>query len=400
MVAPVAGIAVRVGASFVQTPTGRAVIGAAVASVVAVPVILAVTAAAMVGSLTQAVTGGGGAVITATACAPTSGPGAVATLDAEQTPNASAILAVVKGAAALGDEAARQRAGVIAIAVALQESSLRNLPGGDRDSVGLFQQRPSQGWGAPEQLQDPVYATSAFLGVNPSVTNGGLIGVQGWQAGELATVAQAVQRSADGSLYAGREATARAVVETLWTSTVAIATGAPATAAADVSVTVTPAAAVTPCPAGNGDDGTYDGPGAWGGWANGQIPLDQLMALPWATGQQLRPDAAAALIELNELYKASFGVDIAITDSYRDLAGQQAVYAQKPGLAARPGTSNHGWGLAVDLGGGINGWGTPERDWFIEWAPRAGWVSPAWAQPGAGREEPWHWEYIGTGTAS
>src|ERR1700744_5991396 len=81
------------------------------------------------------------------------------------------------------------RAPVIAIAAALQESRLRNLPYGTADSLGLFQQRPSQGWGHPSQLLDPVYASSAFYAR--------LVRVTGWQTLPLAVAAQDVQRSGD-----------------------------------------------------------------------------------------------------------------------------------------------------------------------------------------------------------
>lgn len=79
------------------------------------------------------------------------------------------------------------RAVSIAIATALQESGLRNLDYGDRDSVGLFQQRPSQGWGTVAQIMDPHYATKKFYDA--------LVKVAGWQTGDINDVAQAVQRS-------------------------------------------------------------------------------------------------------------------------------------------------------------------------------------------------------------
>jgi hypothetical protein len=81
-----------------------------------------------------------------------------------------------------------ERAVVIALATAMQESRLRNLDHGDRDSLGLFQQRPSQGWGTPEQVQDPVYAAGRFYDH--------LVQIPDWQTGELTLVADAVQRSA------------------------------------------------------------------------------------------------------------------------------------------------------------------------------------------------------------
>jgi hypothetical protein len=85
------------------------------------------------------------------------------------------------------------RAVVIALATAQQESRLRNLDYGDRDSLGLFQQRPSQGWGTPEQVQDPVYAASKFYD--------GLVTVPGWETGRLTEVAQSVQLSGYPDAY-------------------------------------------------------------------------------------------------------------------------------------------------------------------------------------------------------
>ena len=69
---------------------------------------------------------------------------------------------------------------------------------------------------------------------------------------------------------------------------------------------------------------------------------------------------------------------------------------EKPALAAVPGTSNHGWGLAVDLCGGIDRYDTAAYDWMKANAGRFGFLHPEWAEPGHGREEPWHWEYAGT----
>lgn len=83
---------------------------------------------------------------------------------------------------------------VVALAAALQESKLQNLAGGDRDSIGLFQQRPSQNWGTPQEISNPRYAAGAFYSA--------LIRVRDWQDKSVADAAQAVQRSADGSAYA------------------------------------------------------------------------------------------------------------------------------------------------------------------------------------------------------
>ncbi|HEY0698598.1 MAG TPA: hypothetical protein VGD43_12405 [Micromonospora sp.] len=86
-----------------------------------------------------------------------------------------------------------ERAVVVALATAFQESRLENLAGGDRDSIGLFQQRPSQGWGTPEQIRDPRYAATKFYTA--------LKKVRGWERMRVTDAAQAVQRSAFPTAY-------------------------------------------------------------------------------------------------------------------------------------------------------------------------------------------------------
>lgn len=102
---------------------------------------------------------------------------------------------------------------VIALAAAAQESGLRNLHEGDLDSLGLFQQRPSEGWGTPEEVLDPVRAATAFYGgaanPNPGRTSG-LLDVVGWEAMSVTEAAQAVQLSTHPDHYAKWEASARA----------------------------------------------------------------------------------------------------------------------------------------------------------------------------------------------
>lgn len=93
------------------------------------------------------------------------------------------------------------RAATIGLATALQESKLINIDYGDRDSVGLFQQRPSQGWGTVEQIMDPVYSTGKFYD--------GLDGVAGYTEMPVTEAAQAVQRSAFPEAYAQHEPRAR-----------------------------------------------------------------------------------------------------------------------------------------------------------------------------------------------
>lgn len=99
------------------------------------------------------------------------------------------------------------RAASIAIATAIQESKLRNIAYGDQDSVGLFQQRPSQDWGTQEQLLDPVYAANAFYDV--------LVQIEGYEDLAITDAAQRVQRSAFPAAYADHEDEARAFASAL-----------------------------------------------------------------------------------------------------------------------------------------------------------------------------------------
>ncbi|MGY1689555.1 NlpC/P60 family protein [Geodermatophilus sp. SYSU D01105] len=130
---------------------------------------------------------------------------------------------------------------------------------------------------------------------------------------------------------------------------------------------------------------------AWGGWTNGGIPTGALCSI--ARGHALRCDAAAGYAAMAEAFAAAFDRPLCITDSYRSLAGQVTAFRTKPQLAAVPGTSNHGWALAVDLCGGINVAGTPQSAWMAAHAGRFGFVQPDWARPGGEKPEPWHWEF-------
>src|SRR3954447_4468854 len=122
-------------------------------------------------------------------------------LDPEQAGNAAVIAAVAVRRGLPG------RAATIGIATAMQESKLVNLPGGDRDSIGLFQQRPSQGWGTVDQVRDPVYASNAFYDV--------LVKIEGYQDLPITKAAQTVQRSAFPSASAEHEPEARILASAL-----------------------------------------------------------------------------------------------------------------------------------------------------------------------------------------
>jgi hypothetical protein len=135
--------------------------------------------------------------------------GGTVTVSAEQARNATTIARVAR------DRGLPDRAVVIALATAQQESGLRNLDYGDRDSLGLFQQRPSQGWGTPAQVQDPVYAAGKFYD--------GLVQVPGWDTGRLTDVAQTVQRSGFPEAYQKHEGMAQELTAALTGNTLTCA---------------------------------------------------------------------------------------------------------------------------------------------------------------------------------
>jgi murein DD-endopeptidase MepM/ murein hydrolase activator NlpD len=156
-----------------------------------VAVLAACVAVPLLGA--AAIFGGGGAncAPAATTGSATSSPGQAPSIDgwdSEQVSHVSTIITVgnAKGVPPWG--------WVVAVATALQESSLRNPAGGADDSIGLFQQRPSQGWGTPQQLADPAYQAGKFFNK--------LLTIDGWQQMPLAKAADAVQRSAYPDAYA------------------------------------------------------------------------------------------------------------------------------------------------------------------------------------------------------
>lgn len=122
-------------------------------------------------------------------------------IDLEQARHTSTIAAIAT------QRGLPARAVSIALATAYQESDLYNIDYGDRDSVGLFQQRPSQGWGEPEQLLDTVYATNAFYDA--------LVKISNYRDLPITEAAQAVQRSAFPDAYADHEADARILASAL-----------------------------------------------------------------------------------------------------------------------------------------------------------------------------------------
>jgi hypothetical protein len=137
-------------------------------------------------------------------------------------------------------------------------------------------------------------------------------------------------------------------------------------------------------------DGTYRVPMS----GSGRLDVSTLCPLPWAKGIVLRCDAAHALQRLSTAYQARFGQLLGVSSGYRDYATQVQLKASKGRLAATPGTSNHGWGLAADLIG-VGPQGSERYAWLAQNAPTYGWQHPSWARVGGSKPESWHWEYVG-----
>ncbi|MFJ7278317.1 C40 family peptidase [Kitasatospora sp. NPDC098663] len=166
------------------------------------------------------------------------------------------------------------RGQVVALATAMQESRLQNLAGGDRDSVGLFQQRPSMGWGTAAQLQDPVFASTAFYKA--------LVAVSGWQDLPVTVAAQKVQKSGYPDAYAQWEPLATALQQAIGS----------ALKAPTVGTTPAPSASPSSCtPPGTTTDWGIIPPGVLP--AGYTIPSDASpaaqSAIRWALGQLNTP---------------------------------------------------------------------------------------------------------------
>ncbi|MHB1740388.1 MAG: heavy metal transporter [Actinomycetes bacterium] len=160
---------------------------------------LSVLVAGSVGVLVDRLTRSG-PVVVIPACQ-VSADGQSVSMSVDQAANAATIAAV--GLA----RGLPVRAVQVALATAIQESTLRNLDFGDRDSLGLFQQRPSQGWGTPAQIMDPVYAASRFYAA--------LVRVPDYLRIPITEAAQSVQHSAHPQAYADHQVQALALARAL-----------------------------------------------------------------------------------------------------------------------------------------------------------------------------------------
>jgi zinc D-Ala-D-Ala carboxypeptidase len=136
-------------------------------------------------------------------------------------------------------------------------------------------------------------------------------------------------------------------------------------------------------------------PGDTRDYPNGAVPASALCPMYGSADERLREDPARAFNAMSRAYEHDTGSPLCVTDGYRPLNEQYAVAHDTPNLAARPGTSHHGLGIAADLCGGVQSFGTSAYLWMQHNAPLYGWYHPAWAEPSGSMPEPWHWEYAG-----
>jgi hypothetical protein len=244
--------------------------------------------------------------------------------------------------------------------------------------VEVLQTQAAQAAAAAAVVQKSVTVQVTALQLKASQAESSLTAAQAAYQAELARVAAIRLAAARAARQqAARDQAARAL--------------AARRAAALAAEGTDPTAPVGGCAPG----GPYPS-GPWGGYSDGFVPSSQLCAI--IGGGRLRPDAALAFNRMSSAYAAAFGSNLCVNDSYRSYSEQVAVFRQRPRLAAIPGTSNHGWGLAVDLGCGVQSSRTAQYRWMTANAGRFGWVHPAWAVRSP--FEPWHWEFghlAGTG---
>lgn len=127
---------------------------------------------------------------------------------------------------------------------------------------------------------------------------------------------------------------------------------------------------------------------------SGKVPDDALAPIPWVDDHLVRADVLDTLIALDAAYQEAFGVHLTINSSYRSYDAQKSIYDPSSPIAAPPGCSNHGLGLAVDIGGGVEAFGTEQYEWLKAHAEEYGWTHPEFAEPGGRVPEPWHWESV------
>ncbi|WP_062380266.1 M15 family metallopeptidase [Demequina pelophila] len=136
------------------------------------------------------------------------------------------------------------------------------------------------------------------------------------------------------------------------------------------------------------DDGTVE---------SGHLDVDKLCPLSWDAEELLDCAAAESLERMNEAFRAEFGTDILVGETYRTFEFQEELALELGPTAATPGLSNHGFGLAIDVPGSRmpGGYDGDQFVWLMNHWAEFDWERPAWAEWGTDMAEPWHYEYVG-----
>lgn len=306
---------------------------------------------------------------------------------------------------------------LVALITAMQESTLgaNTQPTGSGNDAGPFQQRTLPGWyGTLDQVNDPAYATTAFIeGVDIDYAGPGSAGPEGyhipglkdlagWESMSPGVAAQRVQISAHPDRYADHVDNANQIIDHLAGATVNEAS------VSDTGGGATEAAAPDKCGGGEYEgaetmdqlpqfpvpDGCTDQTPVFAEYGpnglNGNVPDSALCKYPAALDSDGRGQAraVAAYLAMNEDFKATFGHDLVISSTYRTYDDQIATKASRGVMAATPGWSNHGFGLAIDIRGT-----QLEKRWIQQNGPEYGWWHPTWARPDGRKPEDWHYEY-------
>ena len=180
----------------------------------------------------------------------------------------------------------------------------------------------------------------------------------------------------------------------------------PTTGSSAADLTAAAAAAKAKAAAGGVPVWVTSVPTADGDGSNGHMPMSSMCLIGWGTDQigspqYLRCDAAAALSQLNDAFRARFGESLSMDLTYRSYAEQVRIAAYYGDVAAKPGTSSHGLGTALDVQEwpGVYGFGTERYAWLVNNAPTYDWFAPSRVRKTGAYPEYWHYEY-GPGRAS
>jgi hypothetical protein len=135
---------------------------------------------------------------------------------------------------------------------------------------------------------------------------------------------------------------------------------------------------------------------AWGGYENGKIPANALATVEDPRGRKLlmHPLAGAAYERMRDAAMKD-GIRLDVGGVYRSFDAQVQTKKDRGDLAATPGTSNHGWAMAMDMENGMNDFNSNTHKWMEANGAKFGWINPPWAVRGGSKPEPWHWEFWG-----